>query len=98
MPGVADKLFLMAYDEHYIGGDAGPVASQPWFVDACGSDQAAVGPDKAIVAIGNYAYDWPDGKTNADAQTNEDSLADRARQQMRRPPSIPPAAMPLRLS
>ena len=67
----ADKLFLMAYDEHTPGGAAGPIASQPWFVDRLRKTVAAVGRDKAIVAIGNYAYDWPDGKTNADTMTDE---------------------------
>jgi cellulose synthase/poly-beta-1,6-N-acetylglucosamine synthase-like glycosyltransferase/peptidoglycan/xylan/chitin deacetylase (PgdA/CDA1 family)/spore germination protein YaaH len=70
---VADKLFLMTYDEHYIGGDAGPVASQPWFVQRVRQTIAAVGRDKAIVAIGNYAYDWPDGGTDADELSNEDA-------------------------
>ena len=28
---VTDKLFLMAYDEHYQGGDPGAIASQRWF-------------------------------------------------------------------
>jgi hypothetical protein len=70
---VADKLFLMTYDEHYIGGDAGPIASQPWFVQRVRQTIKAVGRDKAIVAIGNYAYDWPDGSTNADELSNEDA-------------------------
>jgi cellulose synthase/poly-beta-1,6-N-acetylglucosamine synthase-like glycosyltransferase/peptidoglycan/xylan/chitin deacetylase (PgdA/CDA1 family)/spore germination protein YaaH len=70
---VADKLFLMTYDEHYIGGDAGPIASQPWFVQRVRQTIARVGRDKAIIAIGNYAYDWPDGGTDADELSNEDA-------------------------
>jgi cellulose synthase/poly-beta-1,6-N-acetylglucosamine synthase-like glycosyltransferase/peptidoglycan/xylan/chitin deacetylase (PgdA/CDA1 family)/spore germination protein YaaH len=70
---VADKLFLMTYDEHSIGGDAGPIASQPWFVQRVKASMAAVGREKAIVAIGNYAYDWPDGRTDADELSNEDA-------------------------
>ncbi|PZU06611.1 glycosyltransferase [Sphingomonas sp.] len=69
----ADKLFLMTYDEHYPGGPAGPIASQPWFVDKLRRTIAEVGRDKAIVAIGNYAYDWPDGGTDADSMTDEDA-------------------------
>ncbi|MDO6416473.1 glycosyltransferase [Sphingomonas sp. BIUV-7] len=68
---VADKLFLMAYDQHVPGGPAGPVAAQPWFVERIRRNIAAIGPDKAIVAIGSYAYDWPDGGTNADTMTDE---------------------------
>ena len=71
---VADKLFLMDYDEHYPGGAVGPVASQPWFVHYLRTALAKVPADKLIVAIGNYAYDWPDGKTDADSMTDEDAF------------------------
>lgn len=60
---VADRLVLMAYDEHWMGGEAGPIASQPWFARVVADAVAAAGPDKAIVAIGNYAYDWAGRKT-----------------------------------
>jgi len=69
----ADKVFLMNYDEHYDGGEAGPVASQPWFVQHLRSAMAQVGRDKAIVALGNYAYDWPDGSNNADVLTMQEA-------------------------
>lgn len=55
---VTDRVVLMAYDEHWMGGAAGPIASQPWFARVVAQAVAAVGRDKAIVAIGNYAYDW----------------------------------------
>ncbi len=60
---VADRLVLMAYDEHWMTGPAGPIASQPWFARTVARAVAATGPDKAIVALGNYAYDWSDGAT-----------------------------------
>ncbi|WP_333916790.1 glycosyltransferase [Sphingomonas sp. LR60] len=55
---VADQLVLMAYDEHWMGGAAGPIASQPWFARVVAQAVAQAGTDKAIVAIGSYAYDW----------------------------------------
>ena len=70
---VADKLFLMDYDEHYAGGDPGPIASQPWFVQHLRSAMAQVPRDKAIVAVASYAYDWPDGSTNADILTMQEA-------------------------
>jgi cellulose synthase/poly-beta-1,6-N-acetylglucosamine synthase-like glycosyltransferase/peptidoglycan/xylan/chitin deacetylase (PgdA/CDA1 family)/spore germination protein YaaH len=70
---VADKLILMNYDEHYANGDAGPIASQPWFVQHLRSAMAQVGRDKAIVAIGSYAYDWADGGHDADARTMQEA-------------------------
>lgn len=60
---VADRLVVMAYDEHWMGGKAGPIASQPWFMQAVAGAVAAIGPDKAVVALGSYAYDWSDGRT-----------------------------------
>lgn len=55
---VADRLFVMNYDEHYMGGEPGPIASQPWFVEQLRASVKAIGPAKAIMAIGSYAYDW----------------------------------------
>ncbi|WP_414901407.1 glycosyltransferase [Sphingomonas flavalba] len=54
---VADRLLVMDYDEHWLGGTAGPIASQPWFVAQLRAAMRAAGP-KAILAIGSYAYDW----------------------------------------
>jgi spore germination protein YaaH len=61
---VADRLFLMDYDEHSPGDKAGPIASQAWFVNNLRSALLQVPAEKAIVAIGNYAYDWHDGTTD----------------------------------
>lgn len=59
---VCDKIFLMAYDENWIGGPAGPIASQNWFITNVKDAIEKIGKDKSIVAIGNYAYDWPKGQ------------------------------------
>lgn len=56
-----DRVILMAYDEHWPESAAGPVASQPWFARTMAEAVRAVGPHKAIVALGNYAYDWGKG-------------------------------------
>lgn len=58
---VADRLFLMIYDDHWGGGSPGPIAGQAWFVGKLKMALNAIGRDKAIAAIGNYAYDWTDG-------------------------------------
>jgi cellulose synthase/poly-beta-1,6-N-acetylglucosamine synthase-like glycosyltransferase/peptidoglycan/xylan/chitin deacetylase (PgdA/CDA1 family)/spore germination protein YaaH len=58
---LVDRLFLMAYDEHWPEGAPGPIASQAWFAEVVGRAVAEAGRDKAIVAIGNYAYDWGKG-------------------------------------
>ncbi len=58
---VADKLFIMAYDEHSSDGEAGPIASQQWWATNVAEMLNRIPPDKAIVTLGNYAYDWHDG-------------------------------------
>jgi peptidoglycan-N-acetylglucosamine deacetylase len=55
-----DFVFLMAYDEHYGRGDAGPVASQGWYVKSAREALDHVPPGKAILAVGAYGYDWND--------------------------------------
>ena len=54
----ADGVVLMNYDEHYPGGDSGPVASQDWFVDNLKAAAKSVPQDKLICAIANFGYDW----------------------------------------
>ena len=58
---IVDRVFLMAYDEHEISGDAGPIASQAWFEQSVAHAAQGVPRGKIVVAIGSYAYDWHDG-------------------------------------
>lgn len=70
---VSDKIFLMAYDENWVGGQAGPIASQDWFVKNINEIIGKIGAAKSIVAIGNYAYDWADNGKTADALSIEEA-------------------------
>ena len=67
----ADRIVLMAYDEHWQGGQPGPIASAPWFADRVAQSLRGVEPNRTIAALGNYAYDWHDGK--ADSLTVEEA-------------------------
>jgi cellulose synthase/poly-beta-1,6-N-acetylglucosamine synthase-like glycosyltransferase/spore germination protein YaaH/peptidoglycan/xylan/chitin deacetylase (PgdA/CDA1 family) len=58
---VSDKLFLMAYDEHSNDSAPGPIASQGWWAGNLAAALRHIPAGKAIVTIGNYAYDWHDG-------------------------------------
>jgi cellulose synthase/poly-beta-1,6-N-acetylglucosamine synthase-like glycosyltransferase/peptidoglycan/xylan/chitin deacetylase (PgdA/CDA1 family)/spore germination protein YaaH len=69
----ADNVLLMTYDQHWESGTAGPIAAQAWFVERMKAGVAAVGADKAIVCIGNYAYDWADGAKEANELTVEEA-------------------------
>ncbi|MBP8231941.1 MAG: glycosyltransferase [Rhizorhabdus sp.] len=58
---VADKLFLMAYDEHSLPGEPGPIASRAWFADSVARAVRGVPSDHIVVALGSYAYDFEKG-------------------------------------
>ncbi|HEX6535290.1 MAG TPA: glycosyltransferase [Gemmatimonadaceae bacterium] len=65
---VNDRLFLMLYDEHYGKGDPGPVASQQWFVRNARHMLRFIPPEKAILTVGAYGYDWNDADTASNGQ------------------------------
>ena len=76
----ADTLVLMAYDEHWSTGAPGPTAGQGWFGQHLAESFAALDPNKVIVALGSYGYDWTgkDGRDGGDAVTfHEATLAAR---------------------
>ncbi|WP_445191666.1 glycosyltransferase [Sphingomonas sp. Tas61C01] len=62
---VADKVVFMAYDQHWEGGEPGPIAAQDWFVQQVQTARRAVPGDKLIIALGSYGYDWHGGDTDA---------------------------------
>lgn len=62
---IADRTIFMAYDQHWQGGQAGPIAAQDWFVRAVQDATRRIGRDRIIVALGSYAYDWHGGGADA---------------------------------
>ncbi|MBV8971291.1 MAG: glycosyltransferase [Sphingomonadaceae bacterium] len=67
-----DRLFLMVYDENDPDHGAGPIASQPWFVQTVQHDTRGLPPEKVVVALGSYAYDW--SKSGTDSTSVEQAL------------------------
>ena len=55
----ADRLILMAYDEHWQTGQPGPIASDAWFTTVAKRAIAQIPAGGTIVAVAAYAYDWP---------------------------------------
>lgn len=60
-----DYLLLTAYDEHWSTIAPGPISSQPWFETVLKKRFSELNPDKAIVCIGNYGYEWSNRKKEA---------------------------------
>lgn len=58
-----DAITLMTYDEHYSGGEAGPIASLPWMTQALDYAIQFIPNEKILIGIPAYGYDWSNGLT-----------------------------------
>ena len=56
----ADAVVLMNYDQHWRTSAPGPIAAQDWFVRNIDAILKLVPPQKLVMGIANYAYDWPE--------------------------------------
>lgn len=65
---VVDYIVVMGYDEHYVGSDAGSVASLPWVEQGVEDTLAEVPAQRTILAIPFYTRLW---KTTGGAVTSE---------------------------
>ena len=77
----SDGLLVMNYDEHQIGGQPGPIASQDWFVENLKNVLKLVPKEKLICAIGSYGYDWmmPLPVDSGKSKTNKTNKTKRPR-------------------
>ncbi|WP_309603897.1 glycosyltransferase [Phenylobacterium sp.] len=71
LQAAADTLILMAYDQHWGGGEPGPAAAQDWFETTLAERMGELDPAKTILALGAYGYDWTlkDAKGPGKAET-----------------------------
>ena len=69
-----DYTMLMAYDQHYTGSDPGTVAAQDWYENNLVKRMQDLEPDRTIIALGNYGYDWTEGKTEAEELTFQEAV------------------------
>ncbi len=71
---LCDYMVLMAYDEHESLGKSGPIASIGWFEKTVSSIQRAVPPEKLVLGMGSYAYDWAANGHEAESLSYQDAL------------------------
>src|SRR5581483_7683696 len=69
----ADYVIVMMYDEHVASGEPGPISGIDWFTNLLQLRSKDISPAKMIVALGTYAYDWPQGSPGS-IQTFEESM------------------------
>lgn len=55
---IVDYVIIMAYDEHYVGSDAGSVASIGFVTDAATNTLAKVPAERVIMAVPFYTRLW----------------------------------------
>lgn len=55
---VADFIYLMAYDRHYLGGEAGPVAPLDWAEAVVRYAVGVIPAQKLILGVPLYGYEW----------------------------------------
>ncbi len=72
-----DRVLLMAYDEHWSASEAGSVAGQPWFERILTQRLRQIPPQKTIVCIGGYGYDWEQDEEAVDVTFQEAILTAR---------------------
>ncbi len=72
---IADYLLLMAYDQHWEEGKPGSIAGQTWFEETLDKRLAKLDPDRTIIAIGGYGYDWVKGQKAQDLTFEEAVLS-----------------------
>ena len=74
---IADYLVLMAYDQHWDGGAPGSIAGQDWYEKTLGKRMKTLDPERTIVAIGGYGYDWIKGHDTQELTFEEAVLSAR---------------------
>lgn len=75
-----DFIIPMAYDEHYPASQPGPVASLPWFRHQLTEILKMLPPEKTVVGLGNYGYDWALGSTRSAVEISFEDVVTLANQ------------------
>jgi peptidoglycan-N-acetylglucosamine deacetylase len=70
----ADAIILMNYDFHWTSSPPGPIAPQDWYLRAIDNITKLVPPEKIVMGIANYGYDWP-AKTKKDPHPVAQSIS-----------------------
>ena len=53
-----DQVILMTYDEHWLSGTPGPVASVGWVQQVVNYAASVIPKNKIILGLASYGYDW----------------------------------------
>jgi spore germination protein YaaH len=76
LAAICDKVFVMAYDEHWATSAPGPVASMNWCKSVAAYCLKTIGAEKLIMGIPFYGRAWADKST---ARALASSVVDQIR-------------------
>ncbi|WP_249011602.1 glycosyl hydrolase family 18 protein [Conexibacter sp. DBS9H8] len=65
----ADRVQVMAYDDHTPGGPSGPIAPWPWVQSVLAYTLSEIPADKVILGVPTYGYDWSGSSGSASTVT-----------------------------
>ncbi len=74
---IADYMVLMGYDQHWDQSAPGSIAGQDWFETILDKRMQELDPDRTILAIGGYGYDWIKGHETQELTFEEAVLSAR---------------------
>ncbi|MEN3005489.1 stalk domain-containing protein [Dehalobacterium formicoaceticum] len=57
---IADRIMIMAYDQHHNGGEPGPVAGNDWVERVINYLLPQIPKEKFQLGLGIYGRDWPE--------------------------------------
>jgi cellulose synthase/poly-beta-1,6-N-acetylglucosamine synthase-like glycosyltransferase/spore germination protein YaaH len=66
-----DFLFLMAYDQHYPSSTPGPISDIHWIEQALATTLQHIPPQKVVLCMAAYGYDWAEKSEGQDITWQE---------------------------
>jgi peptidoglycan-N-acetylglucosamine deacetylase len=70
-----DYVISLIYDQHWSGGPSGSPATLTWYRDNLLKISPKIPPEKFVVGLGTYGYDWAAGEGEASPITFSDVSA-----------------------
>ncbi len=70
LSAVADRIIVMAYDQHWSGSAPGAVASTWWCREVAAFSKSRIDPGKLIMGIPLYGRAWQDNKLSGSVTAN----------------------------
>jgi spore germination protein YaaH len=71
----ADLVMVMAYDQHYSLGSAGPIASTTWVQEVASYAARTIPPRRVVLGVPVYGYDWGQGPAQGLSWENFEQIA-----------------------